>query len=88
MPRRFFEANPELPNVVTVRVNAIRMAERLILGCESCRPKNSDVSFSWVLDLISGADPLTRSDYVLEDSAKCPTCRREILKTTLVEPMD
>jgi len=34
---------------------------------------------------MTGSDPSV-TDYILEESAKCPNCRREILEKTLVEP--
>jgi hypothetical protein len=38
-----------------------------------------------ILDRLTGSDPSV-SDYILEDAAKCPNCRHDVLEKTLVEP--
>ena len=38
-----------------------------------------------LLDRITGADPSV-TDYILEQPAKCPKCRHDILEKTLIEP--
>ena len=45
----------------------------------------SEVPFNAVLDRLTGSDPSV-TDYVLEQPAKCPNCKREILEKTLIEP--
>jgi len=37
-----------------------------------------------ILDRVTASDPSV-TDYVLEASAKCPNCGREVLEKTLVE---
>jgi len=37
------------------------------------------------LDSVTGSDP-SETDYVLEQPAECPNCRRDILEKTLIEP--
>ena len=34
----------------------------------------------------TGATDPSLTDYTLEEPAKCPNCRREILEKTLIEP--
>jgi hypothetical protein len=47
--------------------------------------RTDQIPFDNILDRITGVDPSV-TDYVLEQPAKCPNCRREILEKTLVEP--
>ena len=54
-------------------------------SCEHCHPDDADIPFDWILDGVTGSDPGV-TDYILEEPAKCPNCRREILEKTLVEP--
>ena len=61
-------------------------AERLIESCEHCHPDDADIPFDWILDRVTGSDSSV-TDYILEEPAKCPNCRREILEKTLVEPV-
>jgi len=35
---------------------------------------------------VTGSDPSV-TDYILEEPAKCPNCRGEILEKTLIEPV-
>jgi len=44
------------------------------------------IPFHAKLDRITGSNPSV-TDYVLEQPAKCPNCKREILEKTLVEPL-
>jgi hypothetical protein len=62
------------------------MAVKLIEPCEHCNPEAAEIPFDWVLDRVTGSDPKV-TDYVLEQPAKCPNCRREIGEKTLVEPL-
>jgi hypothetical protein len=47
---------------------------------------NAEIPFDNILDRVTCSDPSV-TDYILETPAKCPNCRREVLKKTLVEPM-
>ena len=85
MPRDFFDPTPEQQNVALVDAASLREAERLIESCEHCRPDDADIPFDWVLDRVTGSDPKV-TDYILEEPAKCPNCRRDIIEKTLVEP--
>jgi hypothetical protein len=68
-----------------VDVVNVRKAEALIDSCDHCNPSDDEIPFDNSLDHATGSDPSV-TDYVLEQPAKCPNCRREILKKTLVEP--
>ena len=68
-----------------IDVATLREAERLIQSCEGCNPDGAEIPFDNILDRVTGSDPSV-TDYVLEQPAKCPNCRREILEKTLVEP--
>jgi hypothetical protein len=70
---------------VLIDAGTLRKAEKLIESCEHCNPAGAEIPFDVVLDRITGSDPSV-TDYVLEQPAKCPNCRREILEKTLVEP--
>ena len=85
MPRDFFDPTPEHQNVVLIRAGTLRQAERLIDSCENCNLDEADIPFDWILDRVTGSDSKV-SDYILEEPAKCPRCRRDILEKTLVEP--
>jgi hypothetical protein len=80
----FFDPTPEPQNVILVDTATLGEAERLIESCEHCRPDDADIRFDWILDRVTGSGPSV-TDYILEDPAKCPNWRWEILKKTLVE---
>ena len=63
----------------------LRQAERLIESCEHCNEEGAQIPFDNILDRVTGSDPSV-TDYILEEAAKYPNCRREILEKTLVEP--
>ena len=85
MTRDFFDPTPEEQNVVLVGAATLREAEKLIESCEHCNPEGAEIPFDNILDRVTGSDP-SATDYVLEQAAKCPKCRREVLEKTLVEP--
>jgi len=72
-------------NVVLINVATLHEAERLIESCEQCNPEGAEIPFDNILDRVTGSDPSV-TDYILEQAAKCPNCRREILEKTLIEP--
>jgi hypothetical protein len=84
MSRDFFDPTPEEEKIL-VDTAMLREAEKLIESCEHCNVEGAEIPFNVILDRITGADPSV-TDYVLEQPANCPTCRREILEKTLVEP--
>jgi hypothetical protein len=49
-------------------------------------PGDAKIGFDVVLDRVTGSDPSV-TDYVLEQPADYPNCKREILEKTLVEPV-
>jgi hypothetical protein len=66
-------------------VKGLRKAERLIESCEACNEDDAQIPFDNILDRVTGSDPSV-TDYILEEPAKCPNCRREIREKTLIEP--
>ena len=84
MPRDFFDSTPEQQNVVLIRAGTLRQAERRIESCGHCNVEEAQIPFDWVLDRITGSDSKV-TDYILEEPAQCPRCRRDILEKTLVE---
>jgi len=85
MPRDFFDPKPEQQNVVLVHSATLRKAEQFIESCEHCNPEGAEMPFDNILDRVTGSDPSV-TDYILEEPAKCPQCRREIREKTLVQP--
>jgi hypothetical protein len=62
----------------------VHRVDEMLTGCEACSPEDADLPFDWILDLLTGNNPAI-TDYILEEPAKCPRCRREIKEKTLVE---
>jgi uncharacterized protein with PIN domain len=85
MTRDFFDPTPEEQIVILVDASTLRKAEKLIDSCEHCNPEGAEIPFDAIPDRVTGSDPSV-TDYVLEQPAKCPNCRRDILEKTLVEP--
>jgi hypothetical protein len=85
MPRDFFDPTPEEQVVVLVDRESIRKAEGFIKSCEQCNLKAAEWPFDVLLDRITGSDPNV-TEYILETSALCPNCHRQILEKTLIEP--
>jgi len=85
MNRDFFEPSPEEQQVVLIDAVTLRNAEKLIESCAYCNLDGAEIPFDNILDRVTGSDPSV-TDYILKQPAKCPNCKREILKKTLVEP--
>jgi hypothetical protein len=85
MPREFFDRTPEQQNVVLIDAATLCEAERLVEACERCRPNDAEIPFDVILDHVTASDPSV-TDYILQEPAKCPKCKREILEKTLVVP--
>src|SRR5215471_18435793 len=85
MKRDFFDPEIERQIIVLVETATLRQAERLIESCEYCNEEGAEIPFDIILDRVTGSDP-TVTDYILEEPAKCPHCRREIFDKTLIEP--
>src|SRR4030095_11264986 len=79
MPRDFFDPTPEQQFVVLINTASLHEAERLIESCEHCNPDGAEIPFDNILDRVTGSDPSV-TDYVLEEPAKCPNCRRDSRK--------
>src|SRR5215831_2562913 len=76
------------PNTRTAGARPVRNSPpsgRLIESCEHCNEEVAQIPFDNILDRVTGSDPSV-TDYLLEEPAKCPNCRREILEKTLIEP--
>jgi len=84
MSRDFFDPTPEQQKVVLVDGTTVRKAERLIESFENCNPDGAEIPFDNILDTVTGSDPSV-TDYILEQPARCPNCRREVLEKTLIE---
>jgi hypothetical protein len=80
----FFDASIDEQNIVLILEPTLRKIEKLILGCERCSPRESQLHFEVLVDLATGSDP-TYIDYILEMPAKCPMCRSDVLEKTLVD---
>jgi hypothetical protein len=78
MSRDFFDPKPEQQNVILVDAATLRKAEKLIDSYEHCNPEGTEIPFDNILDRVTGSDPSV-TDYVLEQPAKCPNCKRDIL---------
>jgi len=75
---------PNKQKVILVSATTLRKAEQQIESCEHCNvkvPKSLNI-----LDRVTSSDP-SAMDYILEQPARCPNCRREIVEKTLVEPV-
>ena len=84
MTRDFFDPTPEQQVVVLVESRTLCQAEQLFESCEHCDEEGAQIPFDNILDRVTGSDPSV-TDYILEEPAKCPNCRREILEKTLIE---
>ena len=80
-----FGPTSEQQNVTLIETVTLREAERLIESCEACNPESAQIPFDYILDQVTGSDPSV-TDYILEEPAKCPNCRRDVLEKTLIEP--
>ena len=58
-------------------------AEGFIAGCEHCAGELAEITFDYVLDAVTGADPAT-TEYVVCQPAKCPCCNHDVVEKTLI----
>jgi len=79
MTRDFFDPTPEEQIVVPIDGATLHKAERLIESCEYYNEEGAQIPFDNVLDRVTGSDPSV-TDYILEEPAKCPNCRCEVLE--------
>ena len=84
--RSLERGSPVLPwcPIVAEKDGTLRKAEKLIVACEGCSPKDAEIPFDHVLDRVTGNDPSV-TDYIFEEPAKCPACTRPVNEKTLVE---
>jgi hypothetical protein len=83
MERNFFDPPIEEIEIVLVARATIKLAQRQIGGCETCRPVDAEIPFDWILDRMTGSDSAL-TDYLMEVPARCSYCRRQITEKTLV----
>lgn len=79
MSREFFDPTPEQQKVFLIERATLREAERLAEACEHCRPNEAEIPFDVILDHVTASDPSV-TDYVLEEPAKCPNYKNELLE--------
>lgn len=85
MNRDFFDLRPEDLAIVLIITPVLKQAQNLIAFCEHCDSEHSEYTFDLLLDQVTGCDPI-RTEYILEEPARCPNCRREVFEKTLVTP--
>jgi hypothetical protein len=68
-----------------VGADVIRKAEKLVESCEHCHAEDPEIPFDWILDRVTGTGDMA-VDYILTETARCPTCKDEITEKTLIEP--
>jgi hypothetical protein len=85
MAQNFFHPSPEELAIILVSTPVLKHAQHLIAFCEHCNPEHSEFTFDFLLDHVTGCDPM-RTEYILEEPAMCPNCKREIFEKTLVAP--
>ena len=74
----------DLPNVILVGAETLDKAVNFIAGCEFCT-ETAVLPFDYILDRVTGRDPVV-TDYILvECAARCPQCGRGLTEKTLVE---
>jgi hypothetical protein len=75
------------PSIELAAVDAvsIRKVEAMIAGCERCRPQEAEIPFDWMIaEVLDRRGPF---EFVLTESARCPSCRNGVSEMTLVEPL-
>ena len=80
-----FDPPLEEQRIILVDAATLHEAEQSIESCEACNVEGAEIPFDNILDRVTGSDPSV-TDYILEEPAKCPNCRRDILEKSLVEP--
>jgi len=78
--RDFFD----LQFVILVGAETLHEAMRFVMRCEFCSPQ-AQLPFDYILDRVTGHDPVVTDYIMVECAARCPHCRREINEKTLVE---
>lgn len=75
----------DLQNVVLVGSETLRQAVRSVVACEFCRAGAARVSFDHILEHVTGRSRAMAHYVMVECAAECPSCRRGLAETTLVE---
>ena len=101
MTSEFFDPAPGQADIVLIKAATLHEAEKMIESCEHCNP-DATVPFDWILHRMTAFDsrimlsillefsllrPEFEADYILEEPAKCPNCKREVLENMLIEPV-
>jgi hypothetical protein len=79
-------ARPSI-ELVTVDSATLKKAEQRIESCEYCHPAAAAIPFDWILDNVTGRSG-ANTDYLISETARCPTCKREVTEKTLVDLRD
>jgi hypothetical protein len=74
-------ARPSI-RLVTVDAEVVRQAEREIESCEHCHPDNAEIPFDWLLAEVTGKHGTY--EFMLSETARCPTCKQPITEKTLL----
>lgn len=80
----FFRPTLEQVQLLCVTPRTLAIAERWVLGCESCSPEDAELPFDYVIDSVLRSDPST-TDYIFGQPAHCLKCRAPLFEKTLVE---
>jgi hypothetical protein len=72
------------PQTVVVDTATIKRARQLISGCQMCSPY-AEIPFDSILDRVTGHDPAVTQYFLIDGSAKCPRCARDLHASTLVD---
>jgi hypothetical protein len=83
MQNDFSPLTPEEQIIVLVTAAVLRKAQSLIAFCERCNSEESEFTFDFLLDHVTGCDPM-RTEYLVEMPARCPNCGGEVFEKTLV----
>ena len=84
LERSAAETPTEDLKIVLVDSGTLRRARQLIVGCQVCSPY-AEIPFESILDRVTGHDPGVTQYVLVDGSAKCPRCMRQLAETTLVE---
>src|SRR5262245_31371840 len=69
---------------VVVDSATILRARQLISGCQMCSPY-AEIPFDSILDRVTGHDLAVTQYFLIDGSAKCPRCARDLHVSTLVD---
>jgi hypothetical protein len=75
---------PEDLNIALVDSWMLHKAQGLIVGCEGCT-RYAEIPFKCLLDSVTDGDPTVTQYVVVEGSAQCPRCGKNLNEDTLVE---